>query len=501
MLISRLVSDHTIIAERPPTTSTDTDRGGAYSVKGGARKIARIISFDENTGAHIVRYASHLLSFEDDAERDESVSNQLEFNSEDVALILATRDYCILHRETDDDNFPMDTYPSFRDGTDAESPLHFGSRVESDVEYTGQWLVYTILSGRRDNTGSFNNEDFNGDNLSGWKYDLVSDSGLVLLKVPESRIRGQDAALLNRTKLRSQRNDSTNSATNRDFEQGRIFQRGMTIASVRRATSSSMKKSDVPAIGVLRRSWSAMAPLNAMTPLDLSLDDSKVVLKGKVKSNRRTRKLSIGGSEVDVNMDAVELPPILSVSLSLDEDIQPVSHNKSDITLYTAFQWLYQRKKRKKNEHLEHSCKCYYTITLVRDNETKGGVSEKCQIQCGLSGIDIKFGDISSKIECDGLNNTCMLCLQILGSLADEAKCCASDISSCSYERFQSLLVSKALTSKLLEQLEDPLSTVSGCLPLWCQIAPATSPHAFSHSSRKLLLERTSFGASRAALR
>jgi hypothetical protein len=61
-----------------------------------------------------------------------------------------------------------------------------------------------------------------------------------------------------------------------------------------------------------------------------------------------------------------------------------------------------------------------------------------------------------------------------------------------------SIFVSKDLTKKLLDQLEDPLSVVSGALPDWCSIAPTFASFAFSHASRRLLLDRAAFGVSRA---
>jgi len=59
-----------------------------------------------------------------------------------------------------------------------------------------------------------------------------------------------------------------------------------------------------------------------------------------------------------------------------------------------------------------------------------------------------------------------------------------------------SLWISSKLDRKLRYQLEDPLSVVSGTLPLWCTLLPRLCPFLFSLKTRKMLLKYTAFGPS-----
>jgi E3 ubiquitin-protein ligase HECTD1 len=59
-----------------------------------------------------------------------------------------------------------------------------------------------------------------------------------------------------------------------------------------------------------------------------------------------------------------------------------------------------------------------------------------------------------------------------------------------------SLWVSSKLDRKLRYQLEDPLSVVSGTLPLWATTLPRLCPFLFSLKTRKMLLKYTAFGPS-----
>lgn len=59
-----------------------------------------------------------------------------------------------------------------------------------------------------------------------------------------------------------------------------------------------------------------------------------------------------------------------------------------------------------------------------------------------------------------------------------------------------SLWVSSKLDRKLRYQLEDPLSVVTGTLPLWATTLPRLCPFLFSLKTRKMLLKYTAFGPS-----
>ena len=103
---------------------------------------------------------------------------------------------------------------------------------------------------------------------------------------------------------------------------------------------------------------------------------------------------------------------------------------------------------------------------------------------------------------CEGIDLTCRKSLELTSALADV--CMKHTGHSGEVDPSippMSVFTSKMLTQKLLDQLEDPLAVVSGALPEWCRVIPLVAPRVFSHESRRMLLERGTFGVSRAVFR
>ena len=99
---------------------------------------------------------------------------------------------------------------------------------------------------------------------------------------------------------------------------------------------------------------------------------------------------------------------------------------------------------------------------------------------------------------CNGLDDVCVQCMDIISLLAEYAEDRGSKETFLPAKR---VFEAEELTRKLIEQLEDPLTVVGGALPDWSTAAPSYAPRIFSYDSRKLLLERAAFGVSRSALR
>jgi len=705
----KLVQDRCIIVERPAKSFHAGQKSASSSDKmDESWRIARIIAFNEKTGAHKVRYASHMLSHNSnlcDAEEEllhpgsyRTISDQLEFNGRESMMILAARDYCILHRyRHDDGGFVMDYDNSIEemmsevrsheldftdDGTRMDQyssrsavgdmnlsdmgsekkeavsdlMLPIGTRVESNVHADDGWNVYTIISSYFEVTGIANilNEDIESltsqlkssirptsasdlDSSSEvmlgkfCRYGLVSETGEVILGVPGNKIRGHDASLHQR-RTHQQRGQgswrqfpqSESSEPSNLLRGHSIFDRGISIASVRRASSSGAINSErseregkfqKPAVGVLRRTWSALSPLQSMCPLELNGSNDENHRTDDRSGKRRTRKLSIGGNDVEISVDlaAMEQPPILTIELSLD-DSQPTTSLPilGGVTLFSGLSRLRNKRKSGLNKalDLDRKCKVFYTVSMQWGNG-KGNfqkhlqqskplaftppwlkrrldvnnpynfVNEQYSVQnhefslneisndaglgsdefvntsdpvtenemdvsistapdglashdswstlngnpCNKSGDGI---DISLALgNCDGLNEISVQCLQLMNFFVDalvnyvpescedhHSSSNGGDISlrqltEASFESphvldedsICAMFVSEALTGKLLEQLDDPLSVVGGALPDWCSVAPAFAPRVFSHESRRRLLERAAFGVSRAALR
>jgi hypothetical protein len=525
--------------------------------------------------------------------------------------------------------------------------LPTGTRVESDVSSNDNTQIYTIISSAPHNSEmeSFDHQQHISDqspfpphDSSSPRYVLVSDHGEVILNVPGKKLRGYDAALRmhhQRENLR-QNNSGTSHSSNpppplaqpqRSASAGEagsgtsailrgsshgFFERGVPIASVRRVGPSggdARPPPSTPAVGVLRRTWSALSPLQNMRPLELSISATEgtagVINEEGSPSNDAARRLSMGaGDDLDISIDfsTVENGPHLSVEFSLYENLPPLSlPNPEETTLFSGLKRLHSSKKSKRRQNiaLERRVKLFYTISLhtntkntpswqkdvalpnsftppwtrhqyypdapnnspwsprieyssphfapppfllgntstnlnesrfessdiMNENEmdvSMGTMSDTLplnndnSVHSPFRSYDVIVDPRSSLTKTDGLCETTIQCLELLSVLAEHSTTPffpisqSQDSSSSSssdniipppIEADPTIFVSDALTSKLLEQLEDPLTVVGGALPEWCTITPAFAPRVFSHSSRHRLLERAAFGVSRAALR
>lgn len=591
----KLVSNKAIIVEKNSDydfkDQSDTDESENYSSYK-SRRIGQVVGYDEFSGAHRIRYASHLMAqYPEDDDilfSHSSIVNELEFNGKEIMVVLAARDYSILYRmqrrddlentfeidkgnenashlesdsstSMDIDSLPCNV-PLSADTTNIRENsvlnevfvLPNGLRVESDVNSSDNlnFEVFTIHSSSLDETSSNNTREP--------LYNLVSDSGEVFLKVSGSNVRGHDALLKERgiTYLQSRKllgeyqtqegKGDIDMANPLSFEQ-----QSHTSRQTRHSNNYSSEMENTPAtpaVGVLKRTWSALSPLQNMNALDLNFDEERS-LRG------RTRKLSISKNEVEINLDwdTLEKPPELDVGISMDQTHLPLTFkNAEDVTLFSALHQLLSREKRSKKKDttlLERRCKVFYSITmkgkkgniacwqqessasnkmalspltekyetsdtesllksppfftagvLYNRNQNLNEAFNENEIDASLHTVVGSEGvkDLQLK-QCEGLDETCIQCLELLNFLAEGSnygKAAESKTYNMNY-----VFVSQALTTKLLDQLDDPLTVVSGAMPYWCRTAPSLAPRVFSHDSRRRLLERGAFGVSRSTFR
>lgn len=59
---------------------------------------------------------------------------------------------------------------------------------------------------------------------------------------------------------------------------------------------------------------------------------------------------------------------------------------------------------------------------------------------------------------------------------------------------------SKKVTTKILQQIEEPLALASGALPEWCEQLTSKCPFLIPFETRQLYFTCTAFGASRLVL-
>lgn len=65
------------------------------------------------------------------------------------------------------------------------------------------------------------------------------------------------------------------------------------------------------------------------------------------------------------------------------------------------------------------------------------------------------------------------------------------------YSLNEDLFMSKKISNKLLQQIQDPLVLASNGLPKWCEDLNFSSPFLFPFETRQLYFNCTSFGTSR----
>lgn len=65
------------------------------------------------------------------------------------------------------------------------------------------------------------------------------------------------------------------------------------------------------------------------------------------------------------------------------------------------------------------------------------------------------------------------------------------------YSLNEDLFMSKKISNKLLQQIQDPLVLASNGLPKWCEDLNFASPFLFPFETRQLYFNCTSFGTSR----
>jgi hypothetical protein len=70
-----------------------------------------------------------------------------------------------------------------------------------------------------------------------------------------------------------------------------------------------------------------------------------------------------------------------------------------------------------------------------------------------------------------------------------------------SIEDQQQLWLHHSLSDLLLQQLDDPLTIVSGAIPPWCKVLPMLCPMMFTKQARLRLLRTNAFGVSRSVIK
>jgi hypothetical protein len=381
-------------------------------------------------------------------------------------------------------------------------------------------------------------------------YTVVSDGGEILEGLVGKNIRSYEAMINERRgkyKRRYALKDDSSGMTN--FVAG---SRGSN--SRQRGTSSSSRLER----GTLKRSWSALSTKQNMRPLELcvskdsSYDDSM----------ERKRFLNYDSVEhppsimIDLyhhdDLSAVALRHAAKLTLfstlnrmfkNTNRTIDVLRGKRCSMKYAIDVQWPHDHGKGYEELPLVEPGQSSVPWIKRRWNESASTDENELRLTAASGNSDFRGGDnellcppelsvsikggctkVQSALEsCDGLNAVSVQCLKVVNILAEiylggkiniqtipgntkkiSRFSTSSNLSNDTLNRNKdekvgnAMFVSEALTKKLLDQLEDPLSVVSGALPEWCSIVPSFASFVFSHTSRRLLLDRAGFGVSRA---
>jgi len=477
---------------------------------------------------------------------------------------LSSSNMSITERNMKEDNNNKNQSNSESSGLSRSVMLPVGLRVESDINVTSdsnkngaEYEVYTILHAELEaacpnfSTSSFDYSDVSSIFMDGGitpRYNLVSEIGELIVGVSQKKIRNHDS-LLHQYRMQSKQKERENnfsvsySPPTHSVHSGTVNEGSVGLLRgshnlfdrrISRSTDRSDGSRSTAPVGVLKRTWSALSPLNNLRPLHLSYSDHNMTCNDK-----GVGKL-FGRNKIEICMDfsTGEKPPLLCVEFSLYESLPTVSTspNCKEVTLFNGLQrLLYSKEKsaRTKKSILDRRCELFYSISLVNSNANENQnkdftpylklhnskeessnmswsytpdenelplTSSVMNYSTSLDSVDSNIisreEPYSIKSKCGGLDETCIQCLELLSVLAAQSNV-VSDPNLKS-KVFPGMYVSMALTNKLIEQLEDPLTVVGGALPDWCNTVPLYAPRVFSHLSRRLLLERAAFGMSRA---
>jgi hypothetical protein len=495
-------------------------------------RVAKIVSYESRCGWHTINYASSIAGEIRDGQLH-LIGNvdfsRIQFDtSKSKRLLLSCREYVVIHRQHDSwelksafdmEHFLVEDMVGQQEVNESEElGSVVGMQVESDF-VPPQWRSYTVLSAEP-----------SGGNL----YDLVSDDGEVICGVPIDRIRGLskddtdriDPEMMSSTATRAER---------RSVEARQHLSRAFPFLSPRRLSGAEDSSANVSntlkgAKSTLKRTWSALGPLESMRPVEVNAKPMKSTISDPTVL---TWKCDIGDQvvQVYVESDAVDFPPSVSVAFSSACRTSPLTiEAPSDTTLVSLLCQLNEDEEidifSKEGHKVNCSISVRPSVSTQRLNNMKKSALKNMESAAGFLQAEAIEGNevVSSAFRLprrsrklsdsavytdeedakdpnlsDGLDEICMQCLEIFEYMAEVEQgygtCKKND------EKNVSVFVNQRLSQKLTDQLESPLVVVGGAVPAWCVELPSFSPHIFTYASRKVLLERVAYGVSRSTLR
>lgn len=459
-------------------------------------RLGKINSYDEELGCHTLNYAVAWKDSDTPLELNNTENfRNVEFTKVKTRLVLAAREYYVLgsDRATNDSssaNADIEEAESMED-VNLPSDLPFvGARVElrnvaDEDERKGSQTVLAVIPQTK-------------------QCVLVSDTGIVST-CSSSQIFAESFA---RTRSAAERRRRERRQDRDPFSRGLPFFR--THLSELARQDGEPEQDIANQVGVMKRTWSALSLLEKRQPVEVT-SRSNESTESEQYAPGRGLVLRCEQGELLIDQASIEVPPLLNVSFGAGPlSTVDISSSRS-LPLVGALKQLKRLTERQCDQGNPGRGveKLYFAIntdrvhavldkSICRPFTAAVPVSSKSSLfwptsRQGSRARKARANSISEEEEpsgglCDGLGETCVQSMEVLGLLADFSD---EPLSA----------ENKGLSQQLAESLDDPLTVVGGALPEWTTAAPMFAPKLFSYDARRLLLERSAFGVSRSALR
>ncbi|XP_055018832.1 E3 ubiquitin-protein ligase HECTD1 [Boleophthalmus pectinirostris] len=129
------------------------------------------------------------------------------------------------------------------------------------------------------------------------------------------------------------------------------------------------------------------------------------------------------------------------------------------------------------------------SVPLHHSSEILGGAREMAQAKAGCSQNACGVEDVLQLLR---------ILYIIGGDAAGNARTLQEDVEELQFNASPEEFTSKKITTKILQQIEEPLALASGALPDWCEQLTSKCPFLIPFETRQLYFTCTAFGASRA---
>lgn len=396
-----------------------------------------------------------------------------------------------------------------------EEALPRGTRVEKS-DQDGKPKEYTII-------GCSSTGAERGAGQRGCMYDLATDDGHIVRQVPQQQVKvGLDPNV-----------SSSNERLLRETVGMASYNPSRMMALRGLTGDEDTDQIPAPRVAVLKRTWSALSPLNQLAPVDLNASERL----GDGSSTDSKITCRVGGIEIDTRLSGscVEQPPQGRVAFSLEGCHPEISFSSNSRTLASAIRLLSEKTETDDSAFHPANKKIRVNFTFDFDCRRSSEADERGKVGDRASLVDnsgvgsnsspvntamFSLGPIPhirpdmdevmkdpelSRSSTHESQKLALMCMQLIDSLGRYVHETGLSVASAEQPMLLNIidasLESQALTSKLSEQLEQTLAVVSGAVPSWCIELPSLAPRLFSYASRRQLLERSAFGVSRATMR